>query len=84
MAHPRSVALPEDLSKCKDTIIDVTCNSKVSFILTQSGKLYATGNTKDQKPKKEPKKAVAEEEEKVEISTGGNKKRKDEKKMSKK
>lgn len=33
-AHPKSVSLPEDVSKCKDAIVDISCNRKISFILT--------------------------------------------------
>lgn len=61
---PRTLPLPEELDDLSDQIVDIKCGKRHSFILTKSGKLWATGGYKEEKSKRLLKiqKEKAEEE----------------------
>ena len=47
--NPIEIPLPKEIRNCSDPIVDVQCGKRHSFIVTESGKLWAVGNLKFEK-----------------------------------
>jgi hypothetical protein len=71
------IPLPDEIESLAEEIIEVTCGKRHSIILAKSGKMWATGNIKEEKEAKieKLKKEQAEEEEQPEEEIGGYKKK---------
>ena len=47
--QPKEIPIPEDFEQLNDQIVEIACGKRHSFLLSEDGKLWATGGFKEEK-----------------------------------